>query len=97
MHKLTHELESCMSTLIDDARALLNATADLAGDKVNEARQRLEVALDDGREMVDRVREKVGERAEAAGEAVHNHPYQAIAIGFGLGAILGYLVTRRGS
>lgn len=86
-----------MGTLVEDARALLTATADLAGDKICEARERLSVALGDGRDMVERVREKASEGAEAAGNAVQHHPYQAIAIGFGLGAILGFLLARRDS
>jgi ElaB/YqjD/DUF883 family membrane-anchored ribosome-binding protein len=28
---------------------------------------------------------------------VHEHPYQAIAIGVGVGALLGYLIARRSS
>jgi len=33
--------------------------------------------------------------AKAADEAVHEHPYQAIAIGVGVGAIVGFLLARR--
>ena len=39
--------------------------------------------------------EKAVEGAKAADEAVHEHPYQAIGIAFGVGALLGYLVARR--
>jgi ElaB/YqjD/DUF883 family membrane-anchored ribosome-binding protein len=33
--------------------------------------------------------------AKAADEAVHEHPYQAIAIGVGVGVVVGYLLSRR--
>ena len=35
------------------------------------------------------------EGAKAADEAVHAHPYQAIAIGVGVGALVGYLIARQ--
>lgn len=92
-----HETGNDVGTLMEDARALLNATADVAGDKIAEARQRLAAALDDARGMSSRAREKAAEGVVAVGEAVQHHPYQAVAIGFGLGAILGYLLARRGA
>lgn len=84
-----------MGHLAEDARALMVATADVAGEKVSEARKRLSAALDRGREMYGRARERAIEGAKVADEAVHEHPYQAIAIGVGVGALLGYLITRR--
>jgi len=84
-----------MSTLAEDARALMSATADVAGEKVNDARKRLAAALERGKEICDCVREKAVESAKAADEVVHEHPYQAIAIALGLGALFGYVVTRR--
>jgi ElaB/YqjD/DUF883 family membrane-anchored ribosome-binding protein len=67
----------------------------VAGEKVGEARKRLAAALDSAREVAGRVRDKAVEGAKAADEAVREHPYQAIAIGVGVGAILGYLAARR--
>ena len=84
-----------MDTLAEDARALMAATADVAGEKVSEARKRLVAALDSAKEIAGRVRDKAVEGAKAADEAVREHPYQAIAIGVGVGAILGYIVARR--
>ena len=95
MNKETQAISNEMGHLADDARALMVATADVAGEKVSEARKRLSAALDRGREMYGRARERAIEGAEVADEAVHEHPYQAIAIGVGVGALLGYLITRR--
>jgi ElaB/YqjD/DUF883 family membrane-anchored ribosome-binding protein len=81
--------------LAADARALLAATADVAGEKVGEARKRLSAALASGRQMAGQVRDKAVAGAKATDEAIHAHPYQAIAIGIGLGAIAGYLLARR--
>jgi ElaB/YqjD/DUF883 family membrane-anchored ribosome-binding protein len=87
--------ENDMGTLAEDARALMAATADVAGDKVAEARKRLAAALESGKKIVGRVKEKAAEGARAADEAVHEHPYQAIGIAFGVGALIGCLVSRR--
>ena len=95
MDKQIQAISNDVGTLAEDARALMAATADVAGEKVSEARKRLAAALDSGKEMCGRVREQAVAGAKAADAAVHEHPYQAIAIAFGVGAILGYLVTRR--
>jgi len=84
-----------MGTLAEDARALMAATADVAGDKVAEARKRLAAALESGKELIGRVREKAVERAKAADQVVRENPYQTMAIAFGVGALIGYLVARR--
>ena len=84
-----------METLAEDARALMTATADVAGEKVSQARKRLAAALDSGKKIFGRVKEKAVEGAKATDEAVHEHPYQAIGIAFGVGALFGYLVARR--
>jgi ElaB/YqjD/DUF883 family membrane-anchored ribosome-binding protein len=87
--------ENDMGTLAEDARALMAATADVAGDKVAEARKRLAAALESGKELIGRVREKAVERAKAADQVVRENPYQTMAIAFGAGALIGYLVARR--
>jgi ElaB/YqjD/DUF883 family membrane-anchored ribosome-binding protein len=84
-----------LSTLLDDATALIAATADAAGDHVQDARQRLAAALGRGLESCGRVREQAVEGAKAAGHSVHEHPYRIIALGVGVGSILGYLLARR--
>ena len=95
MSKETQAISRDVSRLAEDARALVAATADVAGEKVGEARKRLAAALEQGKELYGRMREKAAEGAKAADEAVHEHPYQAIAIGVGVGALIGYLVARR--
>ena len=84
-----------MTQLAEDARALMAATADVAGEKVGEARKRLVAALERGKEVYGRVRQKAVEGVKSADEAVHEHPYQAIVIAAGVGAFVGYLVSRR--
>jgi len=95
MSKQTEAISNDMGRLAEDARALMTATADVAGEKVSEARQRLAAALESGKQILGRVKEKAVEGAKAADEAVQEHPYQAIGIAFGVGALLGYLIARR--
>jgi ElaB/YqjD/DUF883 family membrane-anchored ribosome-binding protein len=84
-----------MGTLAEDARALMAATADVAGEKVGEARERLAAALESGKEIYGRVRDKTVEGAKAADQTVRKNPYQAIAIALGVGAVVGFFVARR--
>ena len=95
MNKQTQATGHDVGQLAEDARALMAATADVAGEKVGEARKRLAAALDSAREIAGNVRDKAVAGAKATDEAVHEHPYQAIAVGVGVGALLGYLIARR--
>ena len=88
MSKETQAIRDDVGQLAEDARALMAATTDVAGEKVGEARKRLSAALEHGKQ-------KVVAGARATDKAVHAHPYRAIAIGVGVGALTGYLVGRR--
>ena len=95
MNKHNRDETPDMGTLAEDARALMAATADVAGEKVSDARKRLAAALESGKELYGRVRDKAVEGAKVADKAVHEHPYEAIGIAFGIGALVGYLISRR--
>jgi ElaB/YqjD/DUF883 family membrane-anchored ribosome-binding protein len=95
MNKQTQATDNDLGTLAEDARALMAATADVAGEKVGEARKRLAAALENGRQVFGRVRDKAVEGAKAADQTVRENPYQAIAIALGVGAVIGYLAARR--
>jgi ElaB/YqjD/DUF883 family membrane-anchored ribosome-binding protein len=97
MNKETTATSNDAGTLAEDARALMDATAHLSEEKVGEARKRLAAALERGKEIYGRVREKAVEGAKATDAAVHGHPYQAMGIAFGVGALIGFLISRRGS
>ncbi len=88
---LKHDAHS----LAEDARALLEATAEVADEKVAEARKRLESALAESKTTLYRVREKAVQSAKAADQVVRRHPYESIALAFGVGALVGCLIARR--
>ena len=89
------EANNDLGTLAEDARALMTATADVAGEKVSDARKRLAAALDSAKEMAACVRDKAVAGAKVADQKVRENPYQAIAVGVGVGALVGYLLARR--
>ena len=95
MSKQTQAIANDLGTLAEDARALMTATADVAGEKVAEARARLASALESAKEIAGRVRDKAVEGAKAADQAMRDKPYQAIGIALGVGAVVGYLAMRR--
>jgi ElaB/YqjD/DUF883 family membrane-anchored ribosome-binding protein len=73
-----------LNSLAEDARELLTATVDVAGEKVGEARRRVTAAL-----------EKVKTGVKATDKAVHQHPYKGIAIAAGAGVLIGFLLANR--
>ena len=95
MSKETKTHTHDMGQLAEDAQALMAATADVAGEKVGEARKRLASALETAKEIASSVRDRAVAGAKAADETVRENPYQAIAIGVGVGMVAGYLLARR--
>jgi ElaB/YqjD/DUF883 family membrane-anchored ribosome-binding protein len=81
--------------IAEQARELLAATADVTGEKVAQARKRLNNALDQGREFYDDMRERAAEGAKAADEFVRENPYAAVGIGVGVGVLIGLLLRGR--
>jgi len=97
MSKETEAISNDIQQLAEDAQALMAATADVAGDKVAAARKRLATALESAKELASNVRDKAVAGAKVADQKVRENPYQAIAIGVSLGAVIGYLIGRRRS
>ena len=80
--------------LAQDAGALVAATKDVAGEQVQEAGKRLDLALERAKNIYGQFCDKAVDGTVAVNELVHKNSYQAIAIGLGIGAILGYFIDR---
>src|ERR1043165_5305891 len=95
MNKETEAIRNDLAQLVEDARALIAVTADATGEKVVEARNRLAATLEKGKDGYGWLRDKAAEGARTADMAVRKHPYEAIAISVGVGAVLGvnYILT----
>jgi len=81
--------------LVEDAQALLVATAHVAEDKVMEARKRLAACIEKGKETWQTVQQKTMAGARATDQAIREHPYQSVGVAMGIGALVGYLLGRR--
>ena len=95
MNNPTQAIKNEVDTLIEDARALLNATSNAVDETIVEARKRLALALDEGKEGFDRIREKTAESAKAVNKAAREHLCSTVGIAFGVGAVLGGLIMNR--
>ena len=80
---------------MEDAQALLAATAHVAEEKVVEARKRLTAAIEKGKEAWEAVQEKAVAGAKATDQVIRDNPYKALAVALGVGALIGYLLRRR--
>lgn len=84
-----------LENLSDEARVLLAATADIAEEHVIEARERLAAALDEGKAVWTRMQDRAIDGAHATVRVIRSHPYQAMTIALGVGAVLGLFASRR--
>jgi ElaB/YqjD/DUF883 family membrane-anchored ribosome-binding protein len=85
--------------MVDDAEALLRHTVRDAGEGYDDARSRLERSLKSARTELEGVEHAVLDNArrakQATDEYVHQHPWQSMGIGAGVGLLLGMLISRR--
>ncbi len=95
MNKHQKTVRQGVDTLAEDARALLNVTSGVAGEKVAEARDRLNAALARGKEIYGDAKDRAVAGARAGDNFVRTNPYAAAGIAFGIGAIIGLLMRRR--
>src|SRR5438874_8369757 len=95
MNKHTEAISNDPGKLAQNARVLMAATADLAGDKAAEASRRLAAELENGKELYGRVRDKASDGLKAGDDAVRENPYRAISIAPSVGVLLGYLAARQ--
>jgi len=82
--------------LVEDAKELLAATAHVAEEKVVEARKRLSDAIERGRAALENIQERAVATAKATDQVIRDHPYRALGVALGVGALIGFLLSRRG-
>lgn len=95
----TDKLLDDLKTVVNDAEALLKATAGQAGEKMSAARARAEASVRAARErmseMQDDVLAQTKEIAEEADAYVHKNPWQAVGLAAVAGIIVGLMISRR--
>ena len=91
MEKLVADLR----TLSHDAEAVLHATSGQAGEKMTELRGRLAATLESAKASFRRIEERTVAGAKVADKTIREHPYESIGVAFGVGLLIGVLVSRR--
>ncbi|MCP5267448.1 MAG: DUF883 domain-containing protein [Zoogloeaceae bacterium] len=93
------KLVADMKIVIADAEEILRATANQAGEKVGELRERIQVRLRDAKIRLQDAEVALLDSTKAAARAtddfVHEHPWKAVGIAAAIGLTLGVLIGRR--
>ena len=91
----TAQALSDLKDVANDAEELLNATAGQTGEKAREVRARLAAAVESAKATCRKLEEKAIAGAKATDKVIRAHPYESIGIAFGLGLLIGVLITRK--
>lgn len=91
----TEKLITELKRMMRDSQELLHSTAGAVGDKATEVRERLTETLDSAKRTCNKLEDRAIQSAEAADKIVREHPYQSIGIAFGVGLLIGVLVSRK--
>lgn len=83
-----------MAQLDEDTGKMTAADAEAYGEKLDQVQRRLAVVVERARELAGRVRDQASNGAKVVDKTVHQHPYRAIGIAFGLSAIVGFCLMR---
>ena len=88
-----------LKSLVRDSEDLLKATAGDVSEKAKEARARISSALERAKETCEQLQQQTAASARAAAkradEVIRTHPYESIGVAFGVGLLIGVLVTRK--
>lgn len=95
----TDKLVEDLHILARDAEALLSATAGQTDAKISELRQRLTAAVHGARATCEDLQGKAAEQIRRGlhetDQTVRAHPWESVGIAFGIGVVVGILVSRR--
>jgi ElaB/YqjD/DUF883 family membrane-anchored ribosome-binding protein len=93
--KLLEELHA----VVRDAEALLNATANQTGERIDAVRQRAEESLKQAKSRLSVAQDEVLQGAREAFESTESYlkknPWQSVGIAAGVGLVIGLLLRRR--
>jgi len=91
----TDRLVSDLKTVTKDAEELLKTVSGEKGNGSHEMRMRLSSAIESAKATYHRMEEKAVAGAKATDKVIREHPYESLGIAFGLGLLVGVLVTRK--
>ena len=91
----TDRLVTDLKRVVHDSQDLLQSSAEVAGDKARAMRERLAGAMESAKETCRKLEAKAAAGAKATDKVIRENPYQSIGIAFGIGLLIGVLVTRK--
>jgi ElaB/YqjD/DUF883 family membrane-anchored ribosome-binding protein len=95
----SQQLTADLKAVVNDAEALLKATAGDASSKMNGVRDRLEESVKATRARIAEMEDAVVAQTKAAAQAtdryVHENPWPSIGFAAAAGVVLGVLLGRR--
>jgi ElaB/YqjD/DUF883 family membrane-anchored ribosome-binding protein len=78
-----------------DLSEVTTGTAGRTGEKLQQARSRLQAAVEAAEATCARLEDKTVAAAKATDRCIREHPYETIGAAFGLGLLIGVLVARK--
>ena len=91
----TDRLVSDLKTVTKDAEELLKTVSGEEGNGSHDLRMRLSSAIDSAKATYRNLEEKTVAGAKATDKVIRSHPYESLGVAFGLGLLVGVLVTRK--
>jgi ElaB/YqjD/DUF883 family membrane-anchored ribosome-binding protein len=91
----TDKLVTDLKRVVRDSEELLKDSAGAVGEKARDVRERLSQTLESAKATCRRLEEKAIEGAKATDKVIRTHPYESIGVAFGIGLLIGVLVTRK--
>ena len=96
---MQEQLVNDIKSVISEAEELLGATADQAGEKIVNLRERIRSRLANAKirlvQAEEVLLEKTKATAQATDEFVHESPWTSVGIAAGVGLLVGMLIARR--
>ena len=89
------KLAQDLRVLVRDAEELLKAGTAEAGGKMEELKSRLQASVGRVKDTYHQIEDKVVAGAKATDKVIRTHPYESIGVAFGVGLLIGVLVTRK--
>ncbi|HMP83400.1 MAG TPA: hypothetical protein PKA41_11930 [Verrucomicrobiota bacterium] len=88
-----------LKSLVRESEDFLRATVGDVNEKTRETRSRLAAALERAKTTAKHWQEQTAATAKAAARqadtTIRAHPYESVGLAFGIGLLIGLLVTRR--
>lgn len=89
------QLADNLSSVTEHAENFVRETGSGLSEKAREARARLAASLASARAGMAKMNEKAIAGAKATDRVIRDNPYQTMGVAFGIGILLGVLLTRR--